>query len=103
MNLEVYKKIKEILQRNILLEDSLKSQILNAKPEQWDYLYQELQLIDDKQTALFAKILIKNPNFFTEIKNKKIHLVLKELLDREARERLQEIALAEKELLAALF
>ena len=103
MNLDIFEKIKELLQRNIFLENSVKSKILNSNPEKWAVLYQKLLKIDTNQTTLFTKILIKNPNFFGELKNKNIHLELKKILDREEIEHLEEIALAEKELLAALF
>lgn len=96
--LSVIQEIKTLLGRNLFVPKEVKAQILSSGEVLQAKTLEVLRLMDEKQTDLFKKILLKNPNFFGELKNLTIHQVLKRLVEQEEKLHLQEIQDAEIEL-----
>lgn len=95
---EVTTEIKTLLGRNLFIPKALKERILTASESQQYKALKLLQVMDQKQTELFKKILRKNPHFFSDLENMAVHEVLRKLVEHEEAEHLKEIKIAEQEL-----
>lgn len=90
--------LTQLLQRSLFLKPELKSKILASTPKKQAEVLPLITKIDEKQTALFKKVLTKNPHFFADLETQAIHQVLASLIEAEEGFRVDEIKMAEKQL-----
>lgn len=98
----IIQKIKELLDRNLFLEASLKIRILNAPESKQQGVFEILEKMDAKQLELLQKVIKKNPNFVGQLEHVATHKELLRLMKEEASLHEVELAEAEQELLKNL-
>lgn len=98
----IIEKIKNLLSRNLFLDESLKSRILKAPETKQKGLCEILEKMDAKQLELFQKIIKKNPNFVGQLEHVATHKELVRLMKEEASNHQIELAEAEQALLKNL-
>ena len=64
---KTHARIKELLDRNIFLDQATREKILTSTPEVQASLLEELEGMDREATDLFRRKLAKNPNLFEDM------------------------------------
>lgn len=100
--IQALKQIKELLQANLLLDDSIREQILDLTPEARVRVIPVLEELNAKEYELLERVVAKNPEFFSELEQEAIAAGLQrfddqrekiaDLLRIEAAEKVNELA-----------
>lgn len=98
----IIEKIKNLLNRNLFLEEALKTRILDAPESKQQKIFEILEQMDAKQLEVLQKIIKKNPNFVGQLEHVASHKELLRLMSEEAKLHALELEEAEAELLKNL-